>query len=82
MEHHCQVDNHAHLAPGVCLGGEVRVGEGVLLGVGAISIPRRLIGDWSIVGAGAVVTSNLPSQTVAVGVPARVVKQLDDTTSR
>lgn len=78
VEHHCRIGDHAHLAPGVRLGGEVQIGEGALLGVGAVSIPRRVIGDWSIVGAGAVITANLPPRTVAVGVPARVVKRIDD----
>lgn len=73
VEHHCHVSSHAHLAPGVRLGGEVQIGEGALLGIGAVCIPRRTIGAWSIVGAGSVVIRDLPSYTVAVGTPATVI---------
>lgn len=33
------------------------------------------IGAWTIVGAGAVVTSDLPENVTAVGVPARIIKR-------
>lgn len=52
----------------------VVIGNDVVLGVGAKLIPRAdqglLIGDNAIVGAGAVVTSNVPASHIAVGVPA------------
>jgi acetyltransferase-like isoleucine patch superfamily enzyme len=52
----------------------VRVGKGVWIGAGAIVMAD--VGEHAIVGAGAVVTRPIPAYSVAVGVPARVVKTL------
>jgi sugar O-acyltransferase (sialic acid O-acetyltransferase NeuD family) len=73
VDHHNRVGDHAHLAPGVHLGGEVTVGEGVFLGIGSTVIPGRTIGAWSMVGAGSVVTKDIPEGVMAVGVPARIM---------
>jgi acetyltransferase-like isoleucine patch superfamily enzyme len=54
----------------------VTIGEDVWLGMGAIVLPGVRIGDGSIVGAGAVVTKDVPPLTVVLGVPARVQKTL------
>lgn len=75
VDHHNHISPHVHVAPGAHLGGEVCVGEGVLVGIGAAVIPGRSIGDWAIIGAGAVVTKDIPPYTTAVGVPARVIKR-------
>ena len=73
VDHHSVIGDHVHLAPGVHLGGEVIVEEGALVGIGAIVLPRVRIGAWSTVGAGAVVTADVPPGTTVVGVPARVL---------
>ena len=51
----------------------VKIGDRVYIGYGAIIMPGVTIGADSIVGAGAVVTRDVPSNTVVVGVPARVL---------
>jgi sugar O-acyltransferase (sialic acid O-acetyltransferase NeuD family) len=71
VEHHCRVGAHCHIAPGVHLGGEVLVGEGALVGIGATVRPRQSLGAWSLVGAGAVVTADVPPGVTVVGSPAR-----------
>ncbi len=71
--HDCRVSDYAHLAPGVNLGGGVRLGEGTFLGLNASVLPGVRIGAWVTVGAGAVVASDLPDGVTAVGVPARIV---------
>jgi sugar O-acyltransferase (sialic acid O-acetyltransferase NeuD family) len=73
VDHHSVVRDHVHIAPGVHMGGAVHVGEGALVGIGAIVLPGVRIGAWSTVGAGAVVTADVPPRTTVVGVPARVV---------
>lgn len=50
------------------------IGQDVWLGAGVIVLGGVTIGDGCIVGAGAVVTKDLPPYSIAVGVPAKVVK--------
>ncbi|WP_275693495.1 sugar O-acetyltransferase [Nocardioides sp. TF02-7] len=52
------------------------IGDNVWLGGGVIVCPGVTIGDDTVVGAGSVVTKDLPSGVVAVGSPARVVREL------
>ena len=53
----------------------VRIGWGSWLGTNSVVLPGVTIGRHVAVGAGAVVTTDLPDNCVAVGAPARVVKQ-------
>jgi sugar O-acyltransferase (sialic acid O-acetyltransferase NeuD family) len=71
VDHHNTIGDHAHVAPGVHLGGDVQLGEGVLVGIGATVMPQRSVGEWSIVGAGALVTRDVQSYVVVAGSPAR-----------
>jgi maltose O-acetyltransferase len=54
----------------------ISIGDNVWLGGGVIVLPGITIGRNTVVGAGAVVTKPLPSDVVAVGNPARVVRSL------
>jgi acetyltransferase-like isoleucine patch superfamily enzyme len=54
---------------------EVVIEDGADLGVGSIILPGVRIGEGAIVGAGAVVSRSIPAFAVAVGVPAKVVRQ-------
>jgi sugar O-acyltransferase (sialic acid O-acetyltransferase NeuD family) len=74
VDHECYVGGFCHVAPGATLGGNVRLGMRVLLGAGANVLPGVTIGDDAIIGAGAVVTVNVPPQTTYVGVPARRIR--------
>jgi len=73
VDHHNQIGAHVHIAPGVHLAGNVHINTGVFVGIGASVIPSRVVGDWAIVGAGAVVTTDVPPWTTNVGVPARTI---------
>ena len=75
IDHDCIVGDFAHLAPGVHLAGSVQVGEGAFLGIGSAAIPGVKIGRWSTLGAGAVAIRDLADGAVAVGVPAKILKQ-------
>jgi sugar O-acyltransferase (sialic acid O-acetyltransferase NeuD family) len=74
VDHHNRIGDHAHIAPGVRLGGEVQIGEEALVGIGAAVLPHCRIGPWCVVGAGAVVLNDIPEGAVAVGVLARVIR--------
>ena len=56
--------------------GPVKIGKYVHLGEGVCVMPGVTIGDYSVVGAGAVVTRDIPPFSVAVGSPAKVIKQI------
>ncbi len=50
--------------------------DGAHIGIGSIIMPGVTIGRGAVIGAGAVVTKDVPDYSLAVGVPARVIKQL------
>jgi len=52
------------------------IADNVWLGGGAIVLPGVSIGESTVIGAGAVVVRDLPAGVVAVGNPARVVREL------
>lgn len=57
-------------------GRPIVIGADCWLGGGVIVCPGVTIGDRSVIGAGAVVTRDIPSDTVAAGNPARVIRKL------
>ena len=56
----------------------VHIGKNCWLGAGVIVLPGITIGDDTVVGAGSVVTHDLPGGVVAVGTPCRVVRPIGD----
>ena len=56
----------------------VRIGNNVWFGAGVTVLPGVTIGDNTVVGAGSVVTRDLPANVVAVGNPARVLRKITD----
>ncbi len=57
---------------------ETVIGNNVFIGVNAVVLPGVHIGDYSIIGAGAVVTKDIPNGSVAVGNPARVIQSIEE----
>ena len=57
---------------------EVRIGNNVWVGANATILPGVTIGDNTVIGAGAVVSRDLPPNVLAMGVPARVVRELGE----
>ena len=55
----------------------VRIGRRVWIGANCTIVPGVTIGDQAVIGAGAVVTRDIPPRCVALGVPARVVRHFD-----
>lgn len=56
----------------------VHIGNRVWIGAGAIILPGVTIGDDSVIGAGSVVTKDIPSGVVAVGNPCRVLREINE----
>ncbi len=56
----------------------VHIGKNCWLGAGVLVMPGVSIGDNSVIGAGSVVTKDIPSNVVAVGNPCRVLRQISE----
>lgn len=57
---------------------QVHIGKNCWLGAGVIVLPGVTVGDNTVIGAGSVVTKDLPSNVVAVGNPCRVIREVGD----
>ena len=89
---HCQIGPNVQLltpvhplepTPRACsleAADPITIGDNVWLGGGVIVCPGVTIGDNCVIGAGSVVTKDIPASSLAVGNPARVLRQLDDST--
>ena len=83
LTHDYSVEKAAY-ACGVIPGREFRrvepvsVGREAFVGMGAILMPGTSVGEFSIVGAGSVVTRDVPARTVVVGNPARVLCTVEE----
>lgn len=64
-------------ANGLELGFPITIGEDVWIGGGAIICPGVTIGDRTVIGAGSVVTKDIPADVFAAGNPCRVVRELE-----
>ena len=71
LDHHNHIGDFVHIAPGVHTGGEVQVGHGTLVGIGAIIMPQCHVGQNCRVGAGALIHRHLADNLTAVGLPAQ-----------
>ena len=56
----------------------VHIGKNCWIGAGAIIVPGITIGDHSVIGAGSVVTKDIPSNVLAVGNPCKVLREISD----
>ena len=70
-------NNHDEYDRQVLLCKPIHIKKGAWIGAGASILPGVTIGEYAIVGAGAIVTKDVGDYEVAVGVPAKVVKTLD-----
>jgi len=55
----------------------VVIKKGAWIGIGAIILPEVVIGEYSIVAAGSVVSKSIPNRVIAGGMPAKVLKEID-----
>ena len=82
------VGKNCHIGAGAVLAGVIEppsampviVEDDVLIGANAVVLEGVKIGKGSVVAAGAIVTKDVPPYTVVAGMPAKVIKEIDDKT--
>lgn len=77
ITHDCQIGNFVEISPSVTVLGRVKIGSFSQIGAGSTILPDVKIGKNVIVGAGATVTKDIPDNSLAVGTPSKVIKNLD-----
>jgi acetyltransferase-like isoleucine patch superfamily enzyme len=82
---HIYVANHCYdsrdkdiIKQGFCIAKDTCIGKGSWIGANSILLPGVTIGKHSVVGAGSVVTKDIPDYCVAVGNPAKVIKKIGE----
>lgn len=73
LQHDIHPDRRADLIP-----APVTLGRNVWLGANVTVLPGVTIGDDAVIGAGSIVTKDVPAASIAVGSPARVVRSVLD----
>jgi sugar O-acyltransferase (sialic acid O-acetyltransferase NeuD family) len=74
VEHDCEIDKFASISAGSVTGGYVKIGKFSAVTLGVTIIDRLTIGENTVVGAGSVVTKSLPSDVLAYGSPAKIIR--------
>jgi acetyltransferase-like isoleucine patch superfamily enzyme len=74
VDHHSVLMNFSSIAPGVTLGGRVKIGERSAISIGTYVRNSINIGSDTVVGVGSVVLHDIPSNTVAYGIPAKTIR--------
>lgn len=71
MGHDSSIGNYSHIGGNSSISGFVSIGEFVTMHPGCIVVPRRKIGDHTIIGTGSVVLGNVKAHTTMFGNPAK-----------
>lgn len=80
------IGKNCHIGAGAVIAGVIEppsakpvvIEDNVLIGANAVILEGVTVGKGSVVAAGAIVTEDVPEQTVVAGVPARVLKKIDE----
>ena len=75
VNHDNIVEDHVYMASGIVLSGSVTIKENTLIDDGVVVTLGRTVGRNCVIGAGAVVTNDIEDDSVAYGVPARIIRE-------
>lgn len=78
ISHDVSIGNFTSIAPGVKIGGKVSIGDSSWIGIGTTIINDVKIGNNVFLGGGSVVVNSIPSNSLAYGVPAKVIRKLTE----
>lgn len=78
IDHDCEIQDFVHISPNASLAGNVSVGEGTHIGIGACIIQGIKIGSNCIIGAGSVVIRDIPDNSMLVGNPGKIIKNISE----
>lgn len=73
--HESYIGNSVFIAHGVSVSGCCIIDDGCFIGTNATILPRVKIGKWSTIGAGSVITKDVPDYSVVIGNPGRIIKK-------
>lgn len=73
--HDCVFGEFCTIGPSSTICGGCVIDDGVYVGAGAVVLPKLRLGRNAVIGAGSVVTHDVPSHSVVVGNPARVIRK-------
>lgn len=74
IEHDCIIGRNTHISPKTSIAGASIIGDNCHIGIGSSIIQCIKIGNNVTIGAGAVVINNIKDNSLAVGVPAKIIK--------
>lgn len=74
--HDSHLGDFVELSPGVHISGNCKIGNYCNIGTNATILPKITLGENVIVGAGSVVTKHIPDNSIVVGIPAIIKKEL------
>jgi sugar O-acyltransferase (sialic acid O-acetyltransferase NeuD family) len=76
VDHECIINDGVEITVGATICGNVHLGINSWICAGVTILPRITIGHDSIIGAGALVTKDIPGNVIAYGVPAKVIREI------
>lgn len=71
--HDVVIRDFVEICPNVSISGNCYIGEGTFIGTNAVILPKINIGKNVIIGASAVVTKDIPDNSTAIGIPAKIL---------
>lgn len=66
-------DSNIHPMRRIRIDRPIKIGNHVWIGTNALILPGVIVGDYAVIGAGAVITAHVPERAVVVGNPARII---------